>query len=475
MAAQARGRAGKIRPRIRSAWGCALAAALLGAPASAAQAEDAARPNVVLVTLDTLRADHSSSYGYGRPTTPQLDAVAARGALFESAYAVSATTLPAHAAIFTSLHPGEHGVRKNGMVLGPQVTTLAEHLARAGYTTAAFVSSFVVDRRFGAAQGFAHYDDDFRGADSSIGRRLEHWEGHTLDAPYDRRAGDTTDRAVAWLRGARAAQPFFLWVHYFDPHHPYDPPEPWRSALLREGSRGRGRDVDLYDGDVRYTDEQLGRMLRAVDAVSPPERTLLVILADHGEGLWSHGWLEHGVHLYEEAVRIPFVVRWPGRLPEGRRLPGLVSQVDVLPTLLSLLGLPPAGAPLRGRDLAPALRGEQGLDPDRTIFMQRRLYETRVVKGYEVAGPMWAARWRNWKLIESPREERGLELYDLAADPHERDNGAAREQGTAADLARRLVAWREGLHPAEDAALPASPAPADDEVRRRLEALGYVE
>jgi arylsulfatase A-like enzyme len=467
MAAQARARAAKIA----SAWGCALALLLAGP----ARALDAVRPNVVLVTLDTLRADHASAYGYGRPTTPHLDSVAARGALFESAYAVSATTLPAHASIFTSLHPAEHGVAKNGRALDAGVTTLAEHLARAGYRTAAFVSSFVLDRRFGTARGFAHYDDDFRGADSSIGRRLEHWEGHTLDAPYDRRAGDTTDRVLAWLRGARGGGPFFLWVHYFDPHHPYDPPEPWRSALAREGSRGRDRDVDRYDGDVRYTDEQLGRLLEALDAVSPPEGTLLVILADHGEGLWSHGWLEHGVHLYEEAVRIPFVVRWPGRLPGGRRLPGLVSQVDVLPTLLSLLGLPDGGAPLRGRDLAPALRGEAPLDPDRAVFMQRRLYETRVVKGYEVAGPMWAARWRGWKLIESPREERGLELYDLAADPQERANSAPREPVTRDALAGRLSAWRDGLRPPEALALPASPAPADDEVRRRLEALGYVE
>jgi arylsulfatase A-like enzyme len=152
-----------------------------------------------------------------------------------------------------------------------------------------------------------------------------------------------------------------------------------------------------------------------------------------------------------------------------------VSQVDVLPTLLSLLGLPDGGAPLRGRDLAPALRGEAPLDPDRAVFMQRRLYETRVVKGYEVAGPMWAARWRSWKLIESPREERGLELYDLAADPHERANSAPREPVTRDALAGRLSAWRDGLRPPEALALPASPAPADDEVRRRLEALGYVE
>jgi arylsulfatase A-like enzyme len=470
MAAQCPGRAGKIR----RAGGAALALALLAGGPARGGAEPAPPPtNLVLVTLDTLRADHCSAYGYARPTTPHLDAVAAQGALFEAAYAVSATTLPSHAAIFTSLHPGEHGVLKNGMVLDARFTTLAEHLARAGYATAAFVSSFVVERRFGTAQGFAHYDDDFRGADSSFGERLRRWEGHDLAAPYDRRAGDTTDRAVAWLRRAGDAQPFFLWIHYFDPHHPYAPPEPWRSRFLREGSEGHRRDVDLYDGDVRYTDEQLGRALEAIEAASPGGRTLLVIVADHGEGLWSHGWLEHGVHLYEEAVRVPFVVRWPGRIAAGQRLAGLVSQVDVLPTLLSLLGLAADGAPLGGRDLAPALLGKEPLDPERTVFLQRRRYETRFERGYEVAGPMWAARWRHWKLIESPRPEAGLELYDLARDPGERTNradGAPRELG---ELAQRLAAWRASLPASGGAPLPASRA--DDDVRRRLEALGYVE
>ncbi|UCE86438.1 MAG: sulfatase, partial [Deltaproteobacteria bacterium] len=389
-----------------------LGLSLLGAPHARPAADPTppsrARPNVVLVTIDTLRADHCGTYGYERPTTPRLDALAARGAVFDAAYAVSATTLPSAATILTSLPPNEHGVMKNGWVLPERVDTMAEILASHGYDTAAFVSSFVLERRFGTAQGFAAYDDDFTGADASS--RIRNWEGHDLTAPYDRRGHQTADRAIAWLKTRQSHAPFFLWLHWFDPHSPYDPPQPYRDRFARpDAASQKDRWIDLYDGDVRFADEQLGRVLAALDAVAPAERTLTVVVGDHGEGLLDHGWLEHGVHLYEEAVRVPLVVHWPGRI-RPQRVPHPVGLVDVLPTLLGLVELPTHAA-LRGTDLAPILRGETPADPERAVFMQRRLYRGAMHKGVRVAGPKWAVRWRNWKLIYASLDD-VAELYD---------------------------------------------------------------
>ena len=423
---------------------------------------DPSLPNVVLVTIDTLRADHCSTYGYARDTTPHLDALAAEGALFENAYAITATTLPSHATLFTSLYLYEHGVVKNAIVLPEDVHTLAELLAGKGYDTAAFVSSFVVHRRFGIAQGFALYDDDFRGAEFSSAVRVH--EGLRLDAPYDRRGRETTDRVLDWLRGRDPTRPFFLWVHYFDPHSPYDPPEPYRSRFLSTTDPGsRQWVVDLYDGDVRYADEELGRLLHGLEEFVPGRERLTIVTADHGEGLWDHGVLEHGIFLYEEMVRVPLIVHWPGRIPAGRRIAGLAGGIDLLPTTLGLLGIPPDPADPRGLDLSAVLRGAAEIDPDRPLFLQRRQH-------LRVAGPKQAVRWRSWKLIESPAEI-GLELYDLAHDPGELRNLAGLRDDVVRALQPRLTGWRNRLvrrEQVEDGSLSA-------EVRHRLEALGYVE
>lgn len=435
---------------------------------SAARIDPPEGPNVVVVTVDTLRADHVSAHGYGRPTTPHLDALAAEGARFESAYAVSSTTLPSHATLFTGLYPDEHGVLRNAHVLPEDIPTLATRMEAAGYETAAFVSSFVLDRRFGLARGFGRYDDDFRGAAHSS--PIRHFEGHALDAPYDRRGSVTTDRVLDWLGSRDPDRPFLLWVHYFDPHSPYDPPSRWRERFLTtEDPHSPRMAVDLYDGDVRAVDEELGRLVRALDAHAPPEETLLLITSDHGEGLWDHGYLEHGVFLYEELVHVPMVVRWPGRVPAGRRVPGLVHHVDVLPTLASLTGLPLAGDAPRGVDLEPRLRGAGAPDADRAIFLQRRHYETGRRHHVRVDGPKHAVRRGPWKLIFSPREI-GIELFHLGRDPDERDNRAGLRPDVVRPLLARLQAWRE-----QQVVRAPDEGGISDAVRRRLEALGYTE
>jgi arylsulfatase A-like enzyme len=442
--------------------GCDGQLSLLETPSS-----PGATPSVALVTLDTLRADHCSAYGYARRTTPSLDALAAQGALFETAYAPSATTLPSHATLFTSLHPGEHGAVRNGLTLGEVHTTLAESFRAHGYETAAFVSSFVLNRRFGLEQGFGRYDDDFGGVRGTV-RPSREWEAFGPGETFDRRARDTVLRAIEWLRARDGSRPFLLWVHLFDPHGPYDPPEPFRSEFVSAGgSAARGREIDLYDGDVRYADSELGRLIEALDEASSPARTIVVVTADHGEGLWDHGWLEHGVHLYEEAVRVPFVIRWRGRIAPGMRVPGLVGLVDVLPSLLSLAGVRRDAPGMRGIDLGPALTLGRAIDPDRRLFLQRRQYQTRELKGLRIAGPKWALRWRHWKLIHGPEE--GSELYDLERDPKERENAAESLPRVAEEMRSDLEAW---------AAEAAGAAPAEtlpEEVRARLRALGYVD
>ena len=426
-----------------------------------------ARPHVVLVTIDTLRADRCSAYGYERPTTPHLDALAREGALFEVAYAPTPTTLPSHAVLMSSLYPGETGVRKNGQPLPEELDTLAERLRRAGYRTAAFVSSFVVSRPFRLDQGFDSYDDDFRGAVSSVPADLN-WSKDP--APFDRRAADTTDAAIAWLRGAPPDLPFFLWVHYFDPHQPLIPLEPYLSQFARpEPLTPKQRMQDLYDAEVRSSDDQLGRLLGALDEVAPGPRTLVLVTSDHGEGLWDHGWLQHGALLYEEAVRVPLVLRWPGRIEAGLRLAGPVGLIDVLPTLLGLLALEPGGPALRGADLGPLLEGAAAPDPDRRVFLQRQRFRPGLVDHRRLAGMSRAVRWRHWKLIESP-QELGLELFDLERDPHEFESVASQHPDLAKSLKRELEAWQGGL---ADRREPAAPLP--EAVRRGLEALGYAE
>jgi arylsulfatase A-like enzyme len=300
--------------------------------------------------------------------------------------------------------------------------------------------------------------------------RIEEFEGQRVPAGFDRRAADTTDRALRWLERTRDPErPFFLFVHYFDPHDPYVPPRAFAERFALEEEPGsRGRAIALYDAEVAYTDAQLGRLLVFLDERGLSEETLVVVTADHGEGLFDHGYLYHDVHLYEEAVRVPLVMRRPGLIPAGRSFAEPVALVDLLPTLLDLLGLDAAPAGAQGLSLAPALLGRGRLDPGRPVFLERRRFETRQVGGIAVAGEKFALREGSWKYIEAP-EEGTRELFHLGRDAQERENLVERESGYAAALAHQLRAWRE----ATPGAAP-GPAPSPED-RRRLKALGYVE
>ena len=295
-------------------------------------------PNVVLVTIDTLRADHVGSYGNAAAATPNLDALAARGVRFQTAVAHVPLTGPSHASILTGLTPLAHGFRDNGgYALGTAVKTAAEDFRAAGYRTAAFVSGFPLDRRFGFDRGFETYDDHLpRGNDR---RRT----------PYVERRGDaTTDAVLRWFSAPPApAAPFFLWVHYYDPHAPYEPP----GELA-----GRFRDAP-YDGEIAFVDTQLGRLVQALEQKGAMAGTVLLVTADHGESLGEHGEGTHGIFVYDATLRVPFILAGPG-VAAGRAAATVARGIDVLPTLLDYAGLSASPA-LEGRSLRPAAEGRE--------------------------------------------------------------------------------------------------------------------
>jgi arylsulfatase A-like enzyme len=413
--------------------------------------------NLLLVTLDTTRADRLGAYGYADAETPTLDRLAARGLRFADAVSPVPMTLPAHATLMTGLDPPGHGLRVNGeAALGAERTTLAEVLRGAGYETAAFVSSFVLDPRFGLDQGFDVYD-----------ARLEATRAAAFGPQTERSAAAVTAAAVAWLRGrvgegdggpdGGGPPPFFLWVHYFDPHDPYEPPEPFA---------GRFRDRP-YDGEIAYVDRELGRLLAALEAEGLEGSTVVVAAGDHGESLGEHGERYHSRSLYEGTVRVPLILAAPGLPVEGwgRAVDGfVVTLADLYPTVLDLLGLPAGedAAALDGRSLLRAAP-----PPDRMVYLET--LNPYLDNGW---APLFAARRHGEKYVEAPRPE----LYDLAADPGEERNLLAGAGEGAEARAAPLRAYLEARLAGQPdlAGLAARAQAVDPEVRRRLEALGYV-
>jgi arylsulfatase A-like enzyme len=427
--------------------------------------EPAVRPHVLVVTIDTLRADHVSGYGYARATTPTLDRLMREGMAFLAASTPTPTTAPAHVSLFTGTYPRTHGVLKNGLSLDVRHPTLAEALQARGYRTAAVVSAFPLARRFGLARGFDLYDDAFVPEHASID--TPEWEGMHLGDVFDRRADATTDRALAWVETVKGDRPWLLWVHYYDVHAPYDPP-PAYARLFADGAGADrlGRAIAAYDAETRFVDDNLARLVDRVDARFGPDQVLVVVATDHGEGLMDHGWMAHGVNLYEELVRVALVFRRPGRIPPGARSETPASLVDVAPTVLGLLELPSSTLVAEGLDLSPLVRGRT-TEGSRPIFFERRLYETRDRSRVPAIGPMRAVRDGRWKYIDAP--EQGIaELFDLSTDPGETHDLSSVERATTERLARALRDWQ-----APSAATPA--ARVSDEDAARLRALGYVE
>jgi len=421
---------------------CAAGLAGLGGCKSSKEEQPLAAPrlrrlNVVLVTLDTLRADRLGCYGYKKIETPNLDRFAAEGALFENATAQTPLTPPSHASMFTGQYPNVHKIRNTGgFVLQSSSTTMAEILQEQGWDTAAFIGASVLKKLFGFNQGFAVYDDQMPKPDDRMTREYP-----------ERSAAQVVDRALAWL-DTQSGKPFFLWVHVFDPHAPYEPPAPFRQKYA-------GRP---YDGEVAYMDRELGRLFAGIDRKSPPDQTLIAVLSDHGESLGEHGEHTHGVFLYESTIRIAFLLKGPG-VPVGLRLTEQARTIDLLPTVLNLLG-GRASREVQGSSLVPAFAGKP-------VSTEHSYAETLYPKMNMGWTELRSMRTNRWKYIRAPRPE----LYDLARDSAERANVVAQfpdEVKKLEDQLRKVAAAGGGVSEKVETSL------ADKKTLDELRSLGYL-
>jgi choline-sulfatase len=396
--------------------------------------------NLLLVSLDTVRADRLGSYQYAAAQTPQMDALAASGLRFERATTVAPLTLPAHSSLMTATFPAWHGVRDNGgFYLDDEQLTLAEILRDKGFRTGGFVGAFVLDRRWGISQGFDRYFDDFD---------LDSYANASAMDAIQRPGSEVVDRAIEWLQ-AEPQRPFFAWVHLYDAHTPYEAPEPVRSRFPRT------RD-GAYDAELASADAQVGRLVDRLRADGRLDDTLVVIVGDHGEMLGEHGELTHGFFIYESATRIPLIISGPG-VPAAV-VSDQVRIVDVMPTALTLLGVP-VPKQSQGADLMALARGER-LD----LVAHSESWYPRYHYGWSELRAIQDGRF---KLIRAPRPE----LYDLASDPRE-------ERDRSTESASRLEVFGRALDEFESrtarAGAPEGPRPIDSETEERLAALGYV-
>lgn len=396
--------------------------------------------NVVLFTLDTLRADHLRCYGNQRVETPALDGLAAEGVRFADAVTPVPMTLPSHCSIFTGAYPPRHGVRDNGTFrLVASQTTLAERLKAAGYSTAAFVASFVLDKRYGLDQGFDFYEDDIKFRTPAPGK----------PAGLAQRPGnEVIDLASSWLQSHQSTEPgrpFFAWIHLFDPHLAHVPPEPFRTRYAS----------NLYDGEVAFTDHQVGRFLDQLREFDLLDKTIVVVIGDHGEGLGEHGETAHSLLIYESTMHVPFIVWNPAVIPQGLVVDDrVVTTVDLVPTLLDLLGLD-----------VPECDGisliRNGSDSDRAIYLETMA--TELNHGWS---PLFGLRRHRDKFIDAPKPE----YYDLARDPGELNNLLASRISVADELQVLL----ETIVKTFPAAPPDASVTPDQQTLRKLRAIGYL-
>jgi arylsulfatase A-like enzyme len=414
------------------------------------------RRSLVLITIDTLRADHLGAYGYFRDTSPHIDRFAADALLFERAVAPMATTLPSHVSIMTSTYPVRHGILSNfrffkqPLVTGDHLQTAAQLLRAEAYATAAFTSSSPLSAETGIGAGF----DTFHGPPA--------YEAH--DRRVEWRAEETVDHAIAWLEGATS--PFFLWVHLFDPHHPYAPPAPHDQAFSTDAAlfeflkryhfpprhhARSARETNLYDGEIRYTDEQVGRFLGKLESMGLYENAVIVLTADHGEGLMQHSLPRHGV-IWNEQLLVPLIFRFPAG-PTGRR-DSLASLIDILPTLAGHGGLPLRAEQLDGIDLLVEERS--------SALSQKR------VRADSAQFTLMEPAWKYWYLPNG-----GDRLYDHLSDPHEMTNLIGSAPGVGERMRQEIVRLIETNR--SRSTLPVREEEIPEPLRRRLEELGYTE
>src|SRR4051794_15330560 len=386
--------------------------------------------NLLLITLDTTRADRIHAYGFDEVETPNLDRLAREGVLFEQAVSAAPLTLPAHSSIFTGKFPPAHGVRDNGgFFLDERETTIAERLQARGFTTGGFVGAYVLDHKWGVAQGFQTYFDDFD---------LSKYQSLSLGS-VDRPGNEVADKALAWLDTVAATR-FFGWVHFYDAHSPYTPPEPFKSRY----------DGRPYIGEIAFVDSQVGRLLAYLDGHDLARKTVVVVMGDHGESLGEHGESTHGFFVYQSTMHVPLLIRTPFDSMTGRRVSDTVRSVDILPTALELLGIRIADR-LEGTSLVPLMTGakkELGLAAYSEAIYPRFHF------GWSDLRALTSGRY---KYVAAPRPE----LYDLQQDPRESKNIYSERQALGDRMGQELAALETRM--AANASAPTAAVEVDPE------------
>ncbi len=449
--------------RKKSSWLCmlfVLAGLVCGAalPASCSHLGRRGKDNVVLIIIDTIRPDRLGCYGYPLSTSPNIDALASEGTVFERAVTCSPITLPSVSAIMTSTYPVSNNVRYNGkFFLRDSNVTLAEILRQNSYRTAAFIGGFPLDSRFKLDQGFDIYDDDFAG---SVKKRKRTWIGHGV-GDFERTAAEVNKSVFDWLEETKDDR-FFLMVHYFDPHWPYEPPDPYDEGF-----------ESPYNAEVAYTDEHVGKLLAKLDELGLKENTLIVLTGDHGESLGAHGELTHGRFLFDTTVLIPLILYHNDRIPKGSRIEAMVRSIDIMPTILDFLGIPDS-ADSQGVSLLPALEGKL---EERPILLETMLpyYESEDLKDIPVE--LTGLRTREWKLVYVSMEKDGrpawtAELYNVSKEPYELFDVREENKTTFNRLMNEMHSMMQTYSakgvPKDNYIV------MDNETREKLKSLGYL-
>jgi arylsulfatase A-like enzyme/Tfp pilus assembly protein PilF len=395
--------------------------------------------NLLIITIDTLRADHTGIYGYEKIKTPHIDSLGQKGVVFSNAFCHVPLTLPSHCSLFTANLPLYHGVRDNGYRLPVFNLTLAEILKEKGYKTAAFVGAFPLDSRFGLNKGFDVYDDLY--GSKNIIRDLSFIE---------RRAEEVNRKALEWIASNKNER-FFAWIHYFDPHAPYEPPSPFDQDYA-------GRE---YDGEIAYTDHVIGKLLERLDQLKLREKTLIILTSDHGEGLGEHKEKTHGIFIYDSTLRVPLIFHNPHVLPKNKVLSDQVGLIDVMPTVLDLMGwdhIPD----VQGKSLKSAML-EGKSPPDKKCYI-----ESVAAMMDRNWAPLQGIRTKEWKYIDAPIPE----LYSLLSDPKEENNILNQKP----EIAKRLKEQLKGMIQNSSSSLSSDvlKAKMDEDTRRKLMSLGYI-
>ena len=428
--------------------------------------------NVLLISIDTLRADHVGCYGYTETQTPNIDQLAREGARFTSCYTAVPITLPSHATLFTGQYPPTHGVRDNGTFrLGDESLTLAEIFKSKGYQTAAFVGSFVLDSRFGLDQGFDIYDDNMGSVDDSPAGRQK------ADLLFEERKGeDVVKAALEWLTHKKPG-PFFAFIHCFDPHAPYHAPAPYR----RENVNCDDPDSlsSCYDREIAYTDACMGTLFQKMKEMGIYDRTLICFTADHGEGLGEHAEPSHSVFVYDSTLHIPLIMRYPQEISPGEVIKSQVGNVDIAPTLLDMAGIHLPDSKMQGRSVLPALTEPAAGQPSAAMPPDEPLYCETYFPFYNHRwSPIEGVRTAEWKYVQSPKPE----LYHLTEDPRELINLAHARQDQLNYMKKLLAGMKEKYAFAgeksgagtEGHKQKATQMTMDQDTRQRLERLGYI-